>query len=284
MPRSQAPPRGQEGKGSGAVRYDVRPSSVVRAQRPRQRTRRRAESSPRSEAAAPRGARGRWWRRRRGAADSGGVAAMAAPAPESMAVEAALLTEALWRPSHGAGGAAQVLVSSVEALTLPHGQQRPDETRQLRGDSTASTPFPSPAPAALQARFEHTSPPVRLQRPQRTPRGALRLNWLLVHCRRATSAAHSRADALTRLAAQLQHAGPRRPRPRADARAPGPAAAHSGAALAAKRCAAVAALSARAAAACAAAAGARRRRARRRLRQPGRRRRSRRSRNRGAAA
>jgi len=102
--------------------------------------------------------------------------ASAAPVSESLAAEAALLTEALWRPSHGAGGAAQLLVSSVEALSLPQ-PQRHDETRQLRGDSAASTPFPSPAPAPPQARFDQASPPVRFQRPQRPPRGALRLNW-----------------------------------------------------------------------------------------------------------
>jgi hypothetical protein len=93
----------------------------------------------------------------------------AAASSLALAAEAAAMTEALWRPGAGPG-AAQLLVSSVEALSLPGGQRRrPDETwRDVL--SAASTPFPSPQHAALHARFDHASPPVRFRLAKRAQR------------------------------------------------------------------------------------------------------------------
>jgi hypothetical protein len=95
----------------------------------------------------------------------------AAASSLALAAEAAAMTEALWRPGAGPG-AAQLLVSSVEALSLPGGQRRHSGRDETWRDvlSAASTPFPSPQHAALHARFDHASPPVRARLAKRTQR------------------------------------------------------------------------------------------------------------------
>jgi len=90
-----------------------------------------------------------------------------APSALALATEAQLLTEALWRPGL-APGAAQLLVSSVEALSgRGDGESRRGaDTTRLGDVAAAPTPFASPPPAALQPRFDHASPAVRFRSAQ----------------------------------------------------------------------------------------------------------------------